>query len=348
MQGTHRSEFPKLFSGFHKFMNLIGLYIIVSTRHKQMYKSQNLQVEQVIHLSHWSFQFCLRNCLGCGRLGHRLESRSSEPWQKNNQKRTAERAKLQHARLAPKRTCRGHISRRERPIPTRLGTVFAMVWTKLETIYGRAGVVWRRMAFVHRPKLCLACGEASLLPAVADTSARIMSVCMQCGKRERVSHSKQCSELWHLPWKLYCGRTHSKAPSARCMELGCHMSHWSHLWSASHWFLDIFGSGAGQGVQRPPDVWSWGISNWMPQLFSPFSWARRPCIFPAKSVNTRNVMVANDVRRCWEAMRVLGICQRGGYTSLKILPVRVVARNAAPPIENTSENISSGFIEKMV
>lgn len=41
------------------------------------------------------------------------------------------------------------------------------------------------MAFVHRPKLCLACGEASLLPAVADTSARIMSVCMQCGKRER-------------------------------------------------------------------------------------------------------------------------------------------------------------------
>ena len=41
------------------------------------------------------------------------------------------------------------------------------------------------MAFVHRPKLCLACGEASLLPAMADTSARIMSVCMQCGKRER-------------------------------------------------------------------------------------------------------------------------------------------------------------------
>lgn len=141
MQGTHRSEFPKLFSGFHKFMNFIGLYIIVSTRHKQMYKSQNLQVEQVIHLSHWSFQFCFRNCLGCGRLGHRLESRSSEPWQKNTQKRTAERAKLQHARLAPKRTCGGHISRRERPIPTRLGTVFAMVWTKLETIHGRAGVV---------------------------------------------------------------------------------------------------------------------------------------------------------------------------------------------------------------
>jgi len=47
-------------------------------------------------------------------------------------------------------------------------------------------------------------------------------------------------------------------------------------------------------------------------------------------------------------MRVLGICQRGGYTSLKILPVRVVARNAAPPIENTSENISSGFIENGV
>ena len=45
--------------------------------------------------------------------------------------------------------------------------------------------------------------------------------------------------------------------------------------------------------------------------------------------------------------RVLGICQRGGFTALKVLPFRFVAKNGVPPVENTEEVMNSGLIQRI-
>lgn len=53
-----------------------------------------------------------------------------------------------------------------------------------------------------------------------------------------------------------------------------------------------------------------------------------------------------DVMRCHA--RVLGICERGGFTALKILPFRIVEKNGVPPVENTSEVVNSGLLSRIV
>ena len=142
-----------------------------------------------------------RKCLGCGRSGHRLESckpkaareirrlraelqrrhRDNARANPGRKTRKTEKRKLAARKAYTKKNVRRTYEQKRQVDSNKNWNSFRIGLGKIEDDPWECWMRLKKDGFFNHPKFSLACGEASLLPAVVDSSAKVLSLYMQCG-----------------------------------------------------------------------------------------------------------------------------------------------------------------------
>eukprot|EP00435_Cladocopium_sp_Y103_P014181 s54_g3.t1 len=315
-----------------------------------------------------------RKCLACGKAGHRLETCSSKaafeirraklektrhkPGSRNNPGRQSrkkgwskEKARNSYTKKNVRKTfCK------QREQDCRSG--WSQFRKKLQKNLGEPMLAYQKLkdaGFLHEPVRCLACGCQSLGPLVENAASDVLSVYRQCGRRECRSKNNvvsygvfrglrlNCCDLLRAI-ENYCGQTYMRAPHVATMELGTSLGRdpCSHV-------IDTLSALEMEEGKRFSDALTFDHGD-----LEVDATALRNFFVSKRNPNYQSHIqrfVRKSRKGCPDVMRaharVLGICQRGGFTALKVLPFRFVAKNGVPPVENTEEVINSGLLKRI-